>query len=1144
MKLYLDTPELLDRYGHTAAAQSCDDVSVARSTVDDMNHEWTSWLSDQAIRRTVGAETYRRGATYVREGRVSQLQVNPDPRTLFATVSGNRQGAYQTIVTAGRHAGEVVAWAGRCTCPMVINCKHVAAVLLAARESTVTASVATRAVVPSWERAIADVVRTSSAGKDDAGVPLALQLEVVPRPQPRPVGYGGAATLPAVPRIRLRPVMRGRRDTWVRTGVSWRDLQHHYARTEVPAHREVLRELYAAYQSGANNYYYSYGDQPVHLDEFGPSVWRLLERVLEAGVALVPAKASAGPITLAAEPARVLLDLRRDDEGGAATLTGVVEVDGMTVAATSVGFLGTPIHGLYIQGDGGGSPPGDSRSGPAPGLLLARVDRPPSESAARLLREGQPLVIPAGDLGRFLSGYYPALRQAIDVVSSDATVTLPEIAPPRLALTVTYGPDQQTGLRWAFAYAIGDTIERLPLRGPTGAVTVRDVLAEHRLLKRLELPDDRLPQLRTTVADQHPLVPDIALGGIDAAYFTEELLPRLRENDDVLVEVEGTAPDYRYTDAAPLVHLSATESTDDRDWFNLGVRVSIDGEEIPFQELFVALARGDSHLVIDSGTWFSIERPELDQLRRLIDEARSLQDRESDGLRISAYQAGLWEELMQLGVVETQSARWASTVKGLLELDDVPPPPVPDTIRAELRPYQVDGYQWLSFLRDHGLGGILADDMGLGKTVQALAMICHAQESGPLDGPFLVVAPTSVVPNWAHEAARFAPHLKVASVTETQAKGTETLAERIQGADVVVTSYALFRIDYAAYAALPWSGLILDEAQFVKNHQSKTYQCARRLSVPFKLAITGTPLENSLMDLWSMLSIVAPGLFPSPQRFSELYRKPIEAGGAPELLGTLRRRIRPLMRRRTKEQVATELPPKQEQVLEVALNPRHQRIYQTHLQRERQKVLGLIDNMDKNRFAIFRSLTLLRQLSLDPALVDPKYAGVRSSKADAFLEQLEEVVSGGHRALVFSQFTGFLTTIRNRLDAEGISYCYLDGHTRNRARVIDEFKSGDAPVFLISLKAGGFGLNLTEADYCFVLDPWWNPAAEAQAVDRAHRIGQDKKVMVYRLVATDTIEEKVMELKARKSDLFARVMNEDALLSAPLSANEIRSLLT
>ncbi len=296
------------------------------------------------------------------------------------------------------------------------------------------------------------------------------------------------------------------------------------------------------------------------------------------------------------------------------------------------------------------------------------------------------------------------------------------------------------------------------------------------------------------------------------------------------------------------------------------------------------------------------------------------------------------------------------------------------------------------------------------------------------------------------------------------------------------------------------------------------------------------------MDLWSLLSIVAPGLFPSPQRFTESYRKPIEKGTDPELLARLRRRIRPLMLRRTKEQVATELPPKQEQVLEVTLQPRHQKIYETHLQRERQKVLGLIGEMDRNRFAIFRSLTLLRQLSLAPGLIDEKYADVRSSKVDALVEQLDEVVREGHRALVFSQFTGFLTLVRDRLDAEGVDYCYLDGRTRNRAAQIDRFKGGTAPVFLISLKAGGFGLNLTEADYCFVLDPWWNPAVEAQAVDRAHRIGQDKTVMVYRLVAAGTIEEKVMELKARKQDLFDKVMDDDALLSAPLTADDVKGL--
>jgi SNF2 family DNA or RNA helicase len=369
------------------------------------------------------------------------------------------------------------------------------------------------------------------------------------------------------------------------------------------------------------------------------------------------------------------------------------------------------------------------------------------------------------------------------------------------------------------------------------------------------------------------------------------------------------------------------------------------------------------------------------------------------------------------------------------------------------------------------------------------------------------------------------------------------LAEQVKGAHLVVTSYALFRIDFDAYAAVAWSGLVLDEAQIVKNHQAKTYQCVRRLEAPFKLAITGTPLENNLMDLWSLLSIVAPGLFPSPQRFAELYRKPIERGTGPELLGRLRRRIRPLMLRRTKEQVAAELPPKQEQVLEVALQPRHHKIYQTHLQRERQKVLGLIGDMDRNRFAIFRSLTLLRQLSLAPSLVDAGYSNVRSSKVDAFYGQLDEVVRGGHRSLVFSQFTGFLRLVRERLDAEGIGYCYLDGRTRKRAEQVDAFKRGDAPVFLISLKAGGFGLNLTEADYCFVLDPWWNPAVEAQAVDRAHRIGQDKTVMVYRLVALDTIEEKVMELKARKQDLFDKVMDDDALLSAPLTADDVKGLL-
>ncbi|WP_330220184.1 DEAD/DEAH box helicase [Rathayibacter tanaceti] len=363
-------------------------------------------------------------------------------------------------------------------------------------------------------------------------------------------------------------------------------------------------------------------------------------------------------------------------------------------------------------------------------------------------------------------------------------------------------------------------------------------------------------------------------------------------------------------------------------------------------------------------------------------------------------------------------------------------------------------------------------------------------------------------------------------------------------AELVVTSYALFRLDYESYAGIQWSGLLLDEAQFVKNRQSATHQLARRLDVPFKLAITGTPMENNVMELWSLLSIVAPGLFPSPAGFVEFYQKPIEREADTEKLSQLRRRIRPLMLRRTKELVAKELPPKQEQTLEVELGPRQRKVYDTYLARERQRVLGLIGDFEKNRFAIFRALTVLRQVALDAALVDEAHEKVPSTKLDLLDELLGDALSEGHRVLVFSQFTRFLGRVRSRLDAAGIEYAYLDGATKKRDEVIDRFRSGDAGVFLISLKAGGFGLNLTEADYCILLDPWWNPATESQAVDRAHRIGQTRSVMVYRLVAKDTIEEKVMALKEAKAALFAAVMSDDgAAATGGITAEDVRELL-
>jgi SNF2 family DNA or RNA helicase len=466
---------------------------------------------------------------------------------------------------------------------------------------------------------------------------------------------------------------------------------------------------------------------------------------------------------------------------------------------------------------------------------------------------------------------------------------------------------------------------------------------------------------------------------------------------------------------------------------------------------------------------------------------------------------------------------------------------VPSGLAATLRDYQVRGYRWLETLRRNKLGGILADDMGLGKTLQVIGMMLAAQEDAAEQGeeglparvaPFLVVAPTSVVGNWVREIERFAPGLRARAVTETSKKRRSSLAGAVAGADVVVTSYTLFRLDIEEYHALNWSAAVFDEAQMIKNHTSRAYAAARVLDTPVKIAVTGTPLENNLLELWALASLVCPGLLGSKAHFTEFFRHPVEKQGDTQRLALLQRRLRPFLLRRTKDMVAADLPAKTEKVLELQLSPTHRRIYDVRLQRERAKVLGLVQDLDANRFEVFRSLTLLRQLALDSELAGE--APTPSAKLSALAELLTTVTQEGHKVLVLSQFTRFLRKARDAATSAGIDSLYLDGATRNRQQVIDAFRGegdgddaagGGAPVFFISLKAGGFGLNLTEADYVVLLDPWWNPATEAQAVDRAHRIGQTRPVVVYRLVSANTIESKVMALKETKAALFDRVLD-------------------
>ena len=1115
---------------------------------------WIDCLDPDRLRSDLDRPTVERGEAYQRQGRVGRHTVGRDGTVIVAHVRGSRSRSYTTTVRLDwpervdgldSVADDEIEWASSCTCPMAEDCKHVVAAILEVRGrgrapvgSAPTSLPASR---PTWEALLDPIVRPDhpAHAPQTTAAPLGILVELS---QPRK-GQGTPQ-----PRLTLRPVAPGANGGWVRGGIGWHELDYgHRARGSNPEHRMALRAFQAWERSRSSPY--SYGtSQAMQVDGLGPMFWRLLDDALAAGVSLVTGNRGQHQVRLARDPVTALLDLTRTSAGDM-TLTARVTLPDV---AGALHFIGSPPHGVVAAAGGG--------------LVLARFAAPLEAHLAELVVQRGSVRVPATDVDRFLSRYYPALVQRATVLSTDGSVVLPEVLPPLLALRVSFEEDHRARLRWTFRYRVhGDAVDVPLLRDSVhdadAAAVPRDAAAEEELLASLDvleavsglrIPKPGLTRLAVVVAPE--------LAGMDTVRFRRDVLPVLEHRDDVEVTIEGRALTYSENLAPPVVSVSTRDpepddlftvaSTSDDgpllDWFDLGIDVTVDGHPVPLIRLLAALATDEEHLILDNGTWFSLDLPQLRTLRRIVEEARALQDPESQTLRINRYQAGLWAELVELGVVAHQSERWARSVGALLALETVPHPDVPPGVEARLRQYQLDGFHWLSLLWDHQLGGILADDMGLGKTLQALVMAERARLDGTLtpDAPILVVAPTSVVSAWVREAAHFTPGLRVVALTETERRRGTTVVEATREAHVVVTSYALFRIDEAGYRARAWQGLILDEAQFVKNHHARTYAAARRLPAPFKLAITGTPLENSLMDLWALLSIVAPGLFPSPTRFSELFRKPIESGTSPELLETLRRRIRPLMLRRTKESVAPDLPPKIEQVVPVVLNPQHRRIYDRHLHRERQRILGLLDDVGHNRIAILRALTKLRQLSLDVHLVDPDApATVRSSKVDALLDQLVEVVAEGHRCLVFSQFTSFLGMVRSRLADEGIEHVYLDGRTRDRPKRIAAFVEGSAPVFVISLKAGGSGLTLTEADYVFVLDPWWNPAVEAQAIDRAHRIGQDKTVMVYRLVSESTIEEKVLELQERKRELFARVVDDGGLMAAPLTADDIRGLL-
>jgi superfamily II DNA or RNA helicase len=559
------------------------------------------------------------------------------------------------------------------------------------------------------------------------------------------------------------------------------------------------------------------------------------------------------------------------------------------------------------------------------------------------------------------------------------------------------------------------------------------------------------------------------------------------------------------------------------DWFELEGGIDYGGQRVNLPDLLAAARRGEPMVELGDGSMGMLPEDWLKKYGMFADLASGA---DNGSLRFSSAQAGMLDALLAAQPEIRVDAAFEKVRQNLRQFEGVVPFDSPPGFHGELRPYQREGLGWLDYLQRFGFGGILADDMGLGKTIQVLALLQRRRAHRQAKAPSLAVVPRSLVFNWIQEAARFTPRLRVLDYT---GPGRHGLRESFPNYDLIITTYGTVRTDIAELTPFEFDYAILDEAQAIKNADSQSAKAARLLRGRHKLAMSGTPIENHLGELWSIFEFLNPGMLGSDTVFKRY------TGGGGSLdendRALLAKALRPFILRRTKQQVVQDLPEKTEQTLYCDMEAEQKRCYDELRLHYRDALLRKdAAELNRSKIEVLEALLRLRQAACHPALINPELASEAntSAKLDMLIPSIAEVVEEGHKVLVFSQFTSFLAIVRERLDQEKIIYEYLDGRTRNRAAKVERFQTdAGCPIFLISLKAGGLGLNLTAAEYVYLLDPWWNPAVEAQAIDRSHRIGQTQHVFAYRLICRGTVEEKILELQQKKRDLADAILNAD-----------------
>ncbi|MFX1689714.1 DEAD/DEAH box helicase [Paraburkholderia sp. A2RI-6] len=1064
---------------------------------------------------------------------VSELRWIADD-TLGGLVQGTRSRPYDVRVYF-HDVGEDMWVEGECTCPVEVGCKHVAALLIAGLPHLPKqAATGVRPELLSWLEGF----RTSHSATPACGKKPAATRST------HALAYVIAGSYRGSPEIFLYKA-RVSTDGSIRAlDDAWQNVEKALVQPPKFVSEEDLPILRGLWLGRSRNYTGSFGLE-------GTTGAAIMDKLVATGRAFVSPAANA---MHSGEPCALRPGLSRTGHIAWRTQPDMRVRPVLQTEPSATVLLSAIQPCWYLDAHSGEAGPVDV---PWPAGRLNEYLSMPSitldEAAvvSEVLREVSPdLPLPPG--------HGASTLRVID------TVPVPMLS---LDTLPTWGsgwasPGAQNALDFttvSFAYA-GERID-----AQSNTTLVRTADGEVLQIKRqLEIEQQRLKELHRAGLRKIPAsraqgprpFPDGMLGlqnADDWSVFTRLILPALRKNGWQVTMTEA----FRFN-VIEIETIDGSLRQAGDGWFDVEMGITVNDRTVRLEPLLADLFRRDPRWLsggidaIDDDEAVELKTDRNERLRLRAERLKpvvrvliDLFDHVGEGsLRMSEWDVARLDALDQTGRWQFHGdASVRQLARRLLAGPGVGDVPVPRGLQAELRAYQRQGLSWMQFLREHNLSGVLADDMGLGKTIQTLAHILAEKQAGRLDRPALIVVPTTLRHNWCEEARRFTPQLRVLDLHGPQ---RHERFDEIGRHDLILTTYALLWRDQAMLVRHAWHLLILDEAQYVKNAATRAATTIRALQARHRLCLTGTPLENHLGELWAQFDFLLPGFLGTRQDFTRRWRTPIEKGGDHVRRDLLARRIRPFMLRRRKDEVATELPPKTTILRTVELDGAQRDLYETVRAAMQEKVRAAVTakGLARSHIIVLEALLKLRQVCCDPRLVKLSQAGQirESAKLELLLGMLPELIEEGRRILLFSQFTGMLDLITAALNDAGIPYVMLTGDTTDRVTPVTRFQQGEVPLFLISLRAGGVGLNLTAADTVIHYDPWWNPAVENQATDRAHRLGQDKPVFVYKLITAGSVEEKIVAMQERKAALGDAILSEDAAGAVKFSEDDLEAL--